>query len=53
MRAMPKVFNPPLTTRQAREVMVAALPSAHVRRLLFWRYFLLWRRPAEAPIGAA
>lgn len=48
---MPKVFDPPLTTRQAREVAAAALPGAHVRRLLFWRYLLLWRRPVEAPIS--
>jgi SAM-dependent methyltransferase len=50
---MPKVFNPPLTTRQAREVAAAALPGTQVRRLLFWRYLLLWRRPTEAPISAA
>jgi hypothetical protein len=50
---MPKVLNPPLTTRQAREVAAAALPGAHVRRLLFWRYLLLWRRPTEAPINPA
>ncbi|WP_231994090.1 bifunctional 2-polyprenyl-6-hydroxyphenol methylase/3-demethylubiquinol 3-O-methyltransferase UbiG [Mycobacterium sp. 852002-50816_SCH5313054-b] len=43
--AMPKVFEPPLTTRQAREIAAATLPGARVRRLLFWRYLLLWRRP--------
>jgi ubiquinone/menaquinone biosynthesis C-methylase UbiE len=43
--AMPKVFDAPLTTRQARAVAAAALPRARVRRLLFWRYLLLWRRP--------
>jgi SAM-dependent methyltransferase len=43
--AMPKVFDAPLTTRQAREVAAATLPGARVRRLLFWRYLLLWRRP--------
>jgi ubiquinone/menaquinone biosynthesis C-methylase UbiE len=46
--AMPKVIDPPLTTRQAREVSAATLPCCHVRRLLFWRYLLLWRRPLEA-----
>ena len=45
---MPKVLNPPLTTRQARRVASATLPGIHVRRLLFWRYLLLWRRPAES-----
>jgi hypothetical protein len=43
--AMPKVFDAPLTTRQAREVAAATLPGARVRRLLFWRYLLVWRRP--------
>ena len=43
--AMPKVVDPPLTTRQAREVVAAILPGGRVRRLLFWRYLLLWRRP--------
>jgi SAM-dependent methyltransferase len=46
--SMPKVVAP-LTTRQAREVATATLPGAHVRRLLFWRYLLLWRRPVGAP----
>jgi SAM-dependent methyltransferase len=50
---MPKVADPPLTTRQAREVAAATLPGAHVRRLLFWRYLLRWRRPIEAPISPA
>jgi SAM-dependent methyltransferase len=50
---MPKVFNPPLTTSQAREVAAAALPGAHVHRLLFWRYLLLWRRPIEVPTSPA
>jgi SAM-dependent methyltransferase len=45
--AMPKVLDPPLTTRQARDVAATLLPGAHVRRLLFWRYLLLWRRPIE------
>ena len=42
---MPKVVDPPLTTRQAREVAAGILPCCRVRRLLFWRYLLLWRRP--------
>ncbi len=43
--AMPKVVDPPLTTRRAREIASATLPGVRVRRLLFWRYLLLWRRP--------
>jgi SAM-dependent methyltransferase len=46
---MPKVLDPPLTTRQAREVAAATLPCVHARRLLFWRYLLLWRRPRLPP----
>ncbi|OBK52574.1 bifunctional 2-polyprenyl-6-hydroxyphenol methylase/3-demethylubiquinol 3-O-methyltransferase UbiG [Mycobacterium sp. 1081908.1] len=42
--AMPKVLDAPLTTRQARAAAAATLPGARVRRLLFWRYLLLWRR---------
>ncbi|MEV5649993.1 class I SAM-dependent methyltransferase [Nocardia sp. NPDC052254] len=45
---MPMVLDPPLTThevaRQAREF----LPGARVRRLVFWRYLLLWRKPGPS-----
>ncbi len=44
---MPKVLDPPLTTRQAGQHAAAALPGARVRRLIFWRYLLLWQRPIE------
>jgi SAM-dependent methyltransferase len=44
---MPKVLDPPLTTRQAGQHAAAALPGARVRRLVFWRYLLLWQRPIE------
>jgi SAM-dependent methyltransferase len=43
---MPVVLDPALTTRQARQEATALLPGAQVRRLLFWRYLLLWRKPA-------
>lgn len=39
--SMPVVMDPPLTTRQA----AAVLPGARVRRLLFWRYLLIWHKP--------
>jgi SAM-dependent methyltransferase len=45
--AMPKVLEPPLTIRQVRQRTTAALPGAQVRRLILWRYFLRWQRPAE------
>jgi hypothetical protein len=44
---MPVVFDPSLTTRQVRQQASALLPGAHVRRLVFWRYFLLWQKPVE------
>src|SRR5215472_8034710 len=50
--AMPKVLEPPLTTRQVRQRATAALPGAQVRRLIFWRYFLYWQRPVE-PLPAS
>ncbi len=43
---MPVVLQPPLTTRQVRQQATAILPGARVRRLIFWRYFLLWRKPS-------
>jgi ubiquinone/menaquinone biosynthesis C-methylase UbiE len=44
---MPVVLDPSLTTRQVRQQVSALLPGAHVRRLVFWRYFLLWQKPIE------
>jgi hypothetical protein len=44
----PKRVLPPLTTRQVRQQASAILPGAHVRRLVFWHYFLLWQKPVTA-----
>lgn len=44
--AMPVVMDPPLTTREVARQAAAVLPGVRVRRLLFWRYLLLWRKPA-------
>jgi len=44
---MPVVLDPSLTTRQVRQQVSALLPGAQVRRLVFWRYFLLWQKPIE------
>jgi len=44
---MPKVADPPLTTRQVRQHATAVLPGVRVRRLVFWRYLLVWQRPIE------
>ncbi|WP_433661017.1 class I SAM-dependent methyltransferase [Nocardia sp. CA-128927] len=45
--AMPVVMDPPLTTRQVRQQAAAILPGARVRRLVYWRYSLVWHKPAE------
>ncbi|WP_238847341.1 class I SAM-dependent methyltransferase [Nocardia arthritidis] len=45
--AMPVLLDPPLATRQVREYAAALLPGAQVRRLVFWRYFLLWHKPSD------
>lgn len=42
---MPVVMNPPLTTRAVARQAAAILPGVHVRRLLFWRYLLIWEKP--------
>ncbi len=44
---MPVVLDPSLTTRHVRQQASPLLPGAHVRRLVFWRYFLLWQKPVE------
>jgi SAM-dependent methyltransferase len=37
----------PLTTREVRQHVTTTLPGAQVKRLIFWRYLLLWKRPVE------
>jgi hypothetical protein len=39
------VLDGELTTRQVRQQASAVLPGVRVRRLVFWRYLLLWRKP--------
>lgn len=34
-----------LTTREVRAEVGGLLPGARVRRLLYWRYLLVWRKP--------
>ncbi|WP_045878752.1 class I SAM-dependent methyltransferase [Pseudofrankia sp. DC12] len=50
---MPVVMNPPLTTRAAAREAAAILPGARVRRLLFWRYLLIWEKPMLHDSGPA
>jgi len=45
--AMPVVLDPPLTTHSVRTIATSLLPGAHVRRLVFWRYLLTWRKPTR------
>ena len=45
--AMP-VAEPALTVSEVRAEAGHLLPGAQVRRLLFWRYLLVWRRPHAA-----
>jgi len=42
---MPVSDNAPLTTRQMKELTRRVLPGSTVRRLLFWRYLLVWHKP--------
>jgi 2-polyprenyl-3-methyl-5-hydroxy-6-metoxy-1,4-benzoquinol methylase len=42
------VKAPGLTVRQIRRQAGEVLPGARVRRLLLWRYELVWRKPAAA-----
>ncbi|WP_243659295.1 class I SAM-dependent methyltransferase [Tamaricihabitans halophyticus] len=43
---MPMVLDPPLTTREVASQAAAVLPGVRVRRLVFWRYLLIWRKPS-------
>jgi 2-polyprenyl-3-methyl-5-hydroxy-6-metoxy-1,4-benzoquinol methylase len=42
---MPVVLDPALTTREVAHQAAAVLPGVRVRRLIFWRYLLLWQKP--------
>lgn len=42
---MPVVLAPELTTREVAGRSAAILVDAHVRRLIFWRYLLRWKKP--------
>jgi SAM-dependent methyltransferase len=45
--AMPVVMDPPLTTREVASQAASVLPGVRVRRLLFWRYLLIWQKPVH------
>jgi len=44
---MPIVGDPPLGTHDVRRIAATLLPGVRVRRLVFWRYFLLWHKPSQ------
>jgi SAM-dependent methyltransferase len=48
---MPVVMDPPLTTREAARQAATVLPGVRVRRLLFWRYLLVWQKPISRAAG--
>jgi hypothetical protein len=43
---MPVSLHAPLTMRQMGEWGHRLLPGSRVRRLLFWRYLLVWHKPS-------
>jgi SAM-dependent methyltransferase len=49
--AMPVLMDPALTTREVAREAAAVLPGARVRRLVFWRYLLSWRKPMSPAPG--
>jgi ubiquinone/menaquinone biosynthesis C-methylase UbiE len=44
------VMEPRMTLKQIRAIAEAVLPGARVRRRLFWRHSLLWRRPLDPAV---
>lgn len=46
--SMPVVMDPVLTTRQVAQLAATLLPGVRVRRLIFWRYLLVWHKPPSA-----
>lgn len=42
----PVVWPPPLTYGQTRELARSVLPGVRFRSLLYWRYSLMWSKPA-------
>jgi len=40
---------PVLTTRQVAATAAEVLPEVRARRLLFWRYLLIWQKPLTPP----
>lgn len=47
---MPIVMDPPLTTDEVDQQASEVLPGVRVRRLIFWRYLLLWQKPSNEEV---
>ena len=45
----PLVWPPPLSYRQMRALAERVLPGVRYRRHLYWRYSLVWAKPAVTP----
>ena len=45
----PLVWPPPLSYRQMRRLAGRLLPGARYRHHLYWRYSLIWTKPAVSP----
>jgi SAM-dependent methyltransferase len=45
----PLVWPPPLSYRQMQRLAERLLPGARYRRHLYWRYSLIWTKPAVSP----
>ena len=45
----PLVWPPPLSFRQMRRLAERLLPGVRYRRHLYWRYSLIWAKPAVSP----
>ena len=43
--AAPKVWDTPDSYRQVRHIAERCLPGVRYRRLVLWRYVLIWRKP--------
>lgn len=52
MTAMP-IVDPLLTIRQVTQQASDVLPGVRIRRLVFWRYLLLWQKPNDAEAQVA
>jgi SAM-dependent methyltransferase len=49
--ALMPMLDPRLTTREVRSEASVLLPGATVRRLLFWRYLLVWHKPGRPALA--